>query len=93
MPILRERLQNAFFGFGDDMMKTSGVGEFAAAWNFRDGATPANYETALKLVAQKGWAFQQHTLSLNEDKFTAETFEKVNQVTPIRALRRSCVPS
>jgi hypothetical protein len=30
VPILRERLRNAFFGFGDDMMKTSGVGEFAA---------------------------------------------------------------
>jgi predicted amidohydrolase YtcJ len=89
VPILRERLLNAFFGFGDDMMKTSGIGEFAAAWNFRDGATPGNYETALKLVAQKGWAFQQHTLSLNEDKFTAETFEKVNHVTPIADLRWS----
>jgi len=89
VPILRERLLNAFFDFGDDMMKTSGIGEFGAAWNFRDGATPSNYETALKLVAQKGWAFQQHTLSLNEDKFTAETFEKVNQVTPIADLRWS----
>jgi predicted amidohydrolase YtcJ len=89
VPILRGRLLNAFGDFGDDMMKTSGIGEFAAAWNFRDGATPANYETALKLIAQKGWPFQQHTLSLNEDKFTAETFEKVNRVTPIADLRWS----
>jgi predicted amidohydrolase YtcJ len=89
VPILRQRLNNAFLDFGDGMMKTSGIGEFGAAWNFRDGATPSNYETALKLVAQKGWAFQQHTLSLNEDKFTADTFEKVNQVTPIRDLRWS----
>src|SRR2546430_12937722 len=41
VPILRQRLNNAFLDFGDDMMKTSGVGEFAAAWNFRDGATPS----------------------------------------------------
>lgn len=86
VPILRERLLNAFPDFGDDMLKISGIGEFAAAWQFRGGATPTNYETALQLVAKHGWAFQQHTLSLNEDKFTTSTFEKVNAVTPIANL-------
>ncbi len=86
VPLLKRRLLNSFPDFGDDMLKISGIGEFAAAWNFRGGATPANYETALKLVAQKGWAFQQHTLSLNEEKFTTSTFEKVNAVTPIAGL-------
>jgi hypothetical protein len=87
VPILRERLLNAFPDFGDDMLRISGIGEFAAAWRFQGGATPANYETALQLVAKHGWAFQQHTLSLNEDKFTTSTFEKVNAVTPIADLR------
>jgi len=91
VPLLKQRLLNSFPDFGDDMLKISGIGEFAAAWNFRGGAssgnaTPANYETALQLVAQKGWAFQQHTLSLNEDRFTTGTFEKVNAVTPISGL-------
>jgi len=86
VPILKERLLNAFPEFGDDMLKISGIGEFAAAWNFRNGSTPANYETALQLVAKHGWAFQQHTLSLSEDKFTTATFEKVNAVTPIADL-------
>ncbi len=86
VPILRERLLHAFPDFGDDMLKISGIGEFAAAWRFQNGATPANYETALQLVAKHGWAFQQHTLSLNEDKFTTGTFEKVNAVTPIADL-------
>jgi predicted amidohydrolase YtcJ len=90
VPILKQRLHNAFPDFGDDMLKISGIGEFAAAWNFggRGGppTTPANYETALKLVAEHGWAFQQHTLSLNEDQFTTSTFEKVNAVTPIANL-------
>jgi hypothetical protein len=89
VPILKQRMLNAFPDFGDDMLKLSGVGEFAAAWRFQGGATPANYEAALQLVARHGWAFQQHTLSLNEDKFTTSTFEKVNAVTPIANLHWS----
>ena len=89
VPILKERMLNAFPGFGDDMLRSTGIGEFAAAWNFRGGATPSNYETALQMVAKHGWAFQQHTLSLNEDQFTTSTFEKVNAVTPIADLRWS----
>jgi predicted amidohydrolase YtcJ len=86
VPLLKQRLLNFFPDFGDDMLKVSGIGEFAAAWRFQGGGTPANYETALELVARHGWAFQQHTLSLNEDQFTTSTFEKVNAVTPIRNL-------
>jgi predicted amidohydrolase YtcJ len=86
VPLLRQRLLNMLPDFGDDMLKSSGIGEFGAAWRFQGGATPSNYETALQLVAKHGWAFQQHTLSLNEDQFTTSTFEKVNAVTPIKDL-------
>ncbi|MBV8841505.1 MAG: amidohydrolase family protein [Bryobacterales bacterium] len=86
VPLLRQRLLNSLPDFGDDMIKVSGIGEFAAAWRFQGGTTPTNYETALQLVAKHGWAFQQHTLSLNEDQFTTGTFEKVNAATPIADL-------
>jgi predicted amidohydrolase YtcJ len=89
VPTLKQRLLNAFPDFGDNMMKISGIGEFAVAWRVQGGATPTNYETALQLVAKQGWAFQQHTLSLNEDRFTTSTFEKVNSVTPIANLHWS----
>ncbi len=89
VPILKQRLLNTFPDFGSDMLKLSGIGEFATAWRFQGGATPANYEAALQLVAKQGWAFQQHTLSLNEDMFTTSTFEKVNAVTPIANLHWS----
>lgn len=90
VPLLSERLRNAFDGFGDDMMRISGIGEFATAWPlFGKVAPPANYETALQLVAKQGWPFQQHSLSLAEDQLTASTFEKVNAVTPIGDLRWS----
>jgi predicted amidohydrolase YtcJ len=90
VPLLGQRLRNAFNGLGDDMLRVSGIGEFATAWPLFGKATPPpNYETALQLVAKLGWPFQQHSLSLAEDQLAAETFEKVNTVTPIANLRWS----
>jgi predicted amidohydrolase YtcJ len=90
IPLLSERLRNAFDGLGDDMLRISGIGEFATAWPLFGKVTPpANYEAALQLVAKQGWPFQQHSLSLAEDQLTAATFEKVNAATPISDLRWS----
>jgi predicted amidohydrolase YtcJ len=90
VPMLKQRMYNIFPGLGDDMLKVSGIGEFATQWPLFGTVTPpANYETALQLVAKQGWAFQQHSLSLAEDQLTATTFEKVNAVTPIKDLRWS----
>jgi hypothetical protein len=90
VPMLKQRLYNIFPGLGDDMLKVSGIGEFATQWPLFGTVTPpANYETALQLVAKQGWAFQQHSLSLAEDQLTAATFEKVNAITPIKDLRWS----
>ncbi len=50
---------------------------------------PPNYETALQFVAKQGWTFQQHSLSPDEDKLTASTFEAVNAVTPVAPLHWS----
>jgi len=90
LPLLNERLRNAFDGLGDDMLRISGIGEFATVWPLFGKVTPPpNYEAALQLVAKQGWPFQQHSLSLAEDQLTASTFEKVNAVTPIANLRWS----
>ncbi len=89
VPMLKQRLHNAIKDFGDDMVRISGVGEFASTWPLFGNTPPANYETALQLVAKQGWAFQQHSLSLAEDKLTADTFEAVNRTTPIANLRWS----
>jgi len=90
IPLLSERIRNAFDGLGDDMLRISGIGEFATVWPLFGKVTPpANYEAALQLVARQGWPFQQHSLSLAEDQLTAATFEKVNAVTPIANLRWS----
>ena len=89
-PIARERVLNAFDRFGDDMMRISGIGEFATSWPlFGPVTTPPNYLGALQFIAAHGWSFQQHSLSLAEDKITATTFEAVNAVTPIANLHWS----
>jgi hypothetical protein len=89
VPLTTQRVINAFSNFGDDMVRSSGIGEFATNWPLFTPQFPTNYVNALNIVAQRGWAFQQHSLSLLEDQFTAGVFETVNQQTPIADLRWS----
>ena len=90
VPLLKERLLNAFPEFGDDQMRVSGIGEFATQWPlFGQVTPPPNYLAALQLIAKQGWAFQQHSLSPAEDQLTVSTFEAVNKTTPIGGLRWS----
>jgi predicted amidohydrolase YtcJ len=89
VPMLKQRLLNNFKEFGDDMLRLSGVGEFATSWPLFGNAPPTNYQTALEFIAKQGWAFQQHSLSPAEDKLTIDTFEAVNKTTPIADLHWS----
>ncbi len=89
VPMLSARLRNTFGGFGDDMLRISGVGEFATSWPLFGQKPPSNYTDALQAIAKQGWAFQQHSLSAAEDELTVGTFEAVNKTTPIADLRWS----
>jgi len=89
VPVLSQRLRNSFYGFGDDLLRVSGIGEFATGWPLFGQPAPTNYVAALQLIAKQGWAFQQHSLSAAENELTATTFETVNKTTPIANLRWS----
>src|SRR5688572_22975455 len=89
VPILAERLRNDFNRFGDDMMRISGIGEFATSWPLFGQKPPDNYTAALSRIAKEGWAFQQHSLSPAENELTVSTFETVNKTMPIKDLRWS----
>ncbi len=89
IPVLSQRLRNMFDGFGDGMIKVSGIGEFATGWPLFGQAPPTNYTAALQAIANAGWAFQQHSLSPAENELTISTFEAVNTTTPIANLRWS----
>lgn len=87
--LIAQRVLNSYPGFGDDLVRISGIGEFVTQWPLFKGEFPANYQAALTLVARHGWPFQQHTLSAREDAFTIESFRKINETTPIADLRWS----
>jgi hypothetical protein len=89
VPLTTQRVLNAFSSFGDGMVRMSGIGEFVTSWPLFGNPFPTNYGAALDIVAKRGWAFQQHSLSLAEDQFIASAFETVNQTTPIANLRWS----
>src|SRR6185503_2756106 len=59
LPELRERLKNQFFFFGDDMLRTGGIGEWASPFTLPNSTTnPRGYEVWLesqRLVAKAGW--------------------------------------
>ncbi len=89
-PMTTQRVLNAFGRFGDDMMRVSGIGEFVTSWPFLfGGGCPSNFQAALQIVAERGWSFQQHSLSSAEDDCTLQTFEAVNAKTPIAGLHWS----
>lgn len=89
-PLLRQRLLNTFEEFGDEMLTISGIGERATTWAGQGGLPmPADYASALALIASQGWAFRQHSLSLAEDQFAATGFEAANAVSPIADLHWS----
>ena len=89
VPLLSQRLRNQFPEFGDDMLRISGIGEFASSWPLFGQPSPTNYVAALSAIAKQGWAFQQHSLSAAENELTVSTFEAVNKTTPIAGLRWS----
>ncbi len=89
VPLTADRVLNAFSHFGDDMVRSSGIGEFVTNWPLFGKPYPTNFVTALNIVAKRGWTFQQHSLSLAEDQFTADAFETVSKTTPIAELRWS----
>ena len=56
LPELRERLKNQLFFFGDDMVRTGAIGEWAAP--FATPSSPDNYAVwyeSQRLVAKAGW--------------------------------------
>jgi predicted amidohydrolase YtcJ len=89
-PLLTNRVLNAFREFGGDMMKIAGLGEFITTWPLFGPVTePPNYADAVRTAAERGWIYQQHTLSLAEDQFTTSAWERLNAEIPIADLHWS----
>ena len=89
LPILQRRIDNAFREYGHDWLKSAGLGEFITNWPLFGGPTPQNYPAAVRKAAERGWIYQQHTLSTNEDNLAITAWEQLNGDIPIAPLHWS----
>jgi len=82
LPELKERLRNQFQYFGDDMMMTGSIGEWAAPLG-----SGAVWRDAQRLVAQAGWHNENSVHNIPELTQVVEAYEAVNKefdITPHR---------
>jgi predicted amidohydrolase YtcJ len=82
LPELKERLRNQFQFFGDDMMRTGAIGEWAAPL-----ASGAVWSEAQRLVAQARWRNENAVQNLAGLRQVVESWEAVNREFDITQLR------
>jgi predicted amidohydrolase YtcJ len=76
---LKERLRNTIPFFGDDMIKTGGIGEFIGG--------PKSFVEAAKLIARAGWRAEVHSLSRNDFQQEIQDYETAHKESSIANLR------
>lgn len=81
LPTLTQRLLNQFPFFGDDLVRTGGIGEFIAA------GLGATWLEAARRIARAGWRAEVHSLTPTDFRTEIEGFEAVNAEVPITDLR------
>lgn len=82
LPELKERLRNQFQFFGDDMLHTGSIGEWAAPLG-----SGAVWREAQRLVAQAGWRNENAVQNLAALRQVVERYEEVNKEFDITKLR------
>jgi predicted amidohydrolase YtcJ len=82
LPELKERLRNQFQYFGDDMLMTGSIGEWAAPLG-----AGAVWREAQRLVAQAGWHNENSVQDLKGLQQVVDAYEEVNKEFNITAQR------
>lgn len=83
LPSLEQRLKNSYKFFGNDMVRTGGIGEFISA-NQTGGPL---FDEAARRIARAGWRVEVHSLTSTDFKTEIEAFEAVNTEHSIQELR------
>jgi len=88
LPELRERLKNQFPFFGDDMVRTGAIGEWAAP--FATPSSPDNYAVwyeSQRLVAKARWRNENAQTNTAAIQQVVETYEAMDAEFGIKELR------
>ena len=88
LPFMNARLNNQFQDFGDDWLKVSGIGEriYSGAFPFPPNAPSDVYEAASRLMAEHGWAHDEHTQTIDDERAFTDVWEKINRDIPLEPL-------
>lgn len=82
LPTLTERLKFGFKFFGDDRVRTGGIGEFIA------GIGPTSpFTEAARRIARAGWRAEVHSLSATDFQQEIQGYEAAHAESPITDLR------
>ena len=76
-PQLTQRLNNTVTLLGDEWLSNGGIGEFTGGAPFGGIGTPA-WLNATRLVAQRGWRNENHSLSASDFALILDSWDKVN---------------
>jgi predicted amidohydrolase YtcJ len=82
LPELKERLRSSYQFFGDDMLRTGSIGEWAAPLT-----SGAAWRDAQRLVAQAGWRNENSVQDLKALTQVVDAYEAVNKEFDITRLR------
>jgi predicted amidohydrolase YtcJ len=91
-PKLVNRLSGTFREYGNDTIRIVGVGEWIVSADGSAGSdipTAPQYEPGARLLASRGWLYQQHTLGLTSHQNHTTAWEHVNADIPIASLHWS----
>ena len=85
---LKNTLDHVWKDFGNDQVKLIGAGEWLVGIALHSQVPlPPFYEDAVRMVAQRGWMYDQHMAGLNQAKAHLDVWEKVNKDIPLADLR------
>jgi len=85
---LEDQIEHAWYGFGDDMLRVTALGEHVVTFP-KDGVVNPVYASKVQTIAQHGWPHEQHSVSFEENEQHISGIESVHAKFPISDLRWS----
>ena len=90
LPDLLARLNYSFGRFGNDIVRISGIAEWLIPMRLQSRQPlPDFYTDAVRAVAERGWIYKQHLITLEEQKEHLRVWEEVNKVVKLADLHWS----
>lgn len=88
LPMLQNRLDNAFHNFGSGMLKSVGIGEWSVGRDlFNSQPLSAAAADAQKRIAERGWSYHQHLHSPAEIEAHLDVWEELDPEYDLSELR------